>query len=93
MHVGINLSPDPGAAGLRLYAGPTVTIVTSVADNDFGIVKDDYESTIWGGVLGAGVDVSTLTIDVNYEVGLSKVFKADDDAKQSVLRGLVGFKF
>jgi hypothetical protein len=93
VHFGINLSPSPGQAGLRLYAGPSVTVVTSVGDNEFGAEKDDYESTIFGGVLGAGVDVSSLTLDLNYEVGLSTVLKADDKAKQNVLRALIGFRY
>ncbi len=93
VHFGISLSPSPDQAGLRLYAGPSLTIVTSVADNDFGIVKDDYESTIFGGVLGVGADVSTLTLDLNYDIGLSNVFKDDDKAKQNVLRALVGLRF
>lgn len=93
VHFGISLSPSPGQAGLRLYVGPSVTIVTSVGDNEFGAEKDDYESTIFGGVLGAGVDISSLTLDLNYEIGLSTVLKADDNAKQNVLRALIGFRY
>lgn len=54
--------------------------------------------SIVGGVLGAGVDISTFTIDLNYEIGLSEVFSEDftggtDVAKQNVVRGLIGFRF
>jgi hypothetical protein len=81
--------------GLRVYAGPTATLVTSVADNDFGLVTDDYESTIWGGTIGAGFDLTAITFDLNYEIGLTDVFSDPDavGAKQNVLRGLVGIKF
>ncbi len=81
--------------GLRVYAGPTATIVTSVSDNDFDLEKDDYESTIWGGTIGAGFDLTAITFDLNYEIGLSDVFANDPvtNAKQNVLRGLVGIKF
>jgi len=98
VYVGLMLgsgAESPAATGLRVYAGPTATIVTSVSDNDFDVVKDDYESTIWGGTIGAGFDLTSITCDLNYEIGLTDVFSADDaiGAKQNVLRGLVGLKF
>ena len=87
---------NPASTGLRLYAGPAITFVTSVGDNDFGIEKDDYSSTIVGGVLGAGFDLSVVTFDLSYEIGLSDAFDDDNDdvtTKQNVLRGLIGMKF
>lgn len=93
LYLGYNLSAT--GVGFRVYAGPTVTLVTGVADNDFGLVKDDLESTIWGGVLGGGFDLTSITFDLNYEIGLSEVFTdtAPAGAKQNVLRALVGLKF
>ena len=103
VYVGYNLTgaadaASPGSLGVRVYAGPSLSWVTSVADNDFGLTKDDYASSIIGGVLGAGVDISTFTIDLSYEIGLTEVFADDftggtDVAKQNVLRGLVGLRF
>lgn len=103
VYIGYNLTGAADAnststLGVRIYAGPSISWVTSVADNDFGLTKDDYASTIVGGVLGAGVDISTFTIDLNYEIGLSEVFSEDftdgtDVAKQNVVRGLIGFRF
>ncbi len=99
--VGYFLSPasagnDPAATGLRLYAGPSFTFVTGVGDNAFGVESDDLESTLVGGVLGAGFDLTRITFDVNYDIGFSGVF-ADvpegANAKQHVLRGLIGMKF
>ena len=98
---GYFLSPSASATnmastGLRFYAGPAFTIVTSVADNDFGLEKEDYNSTAIGGVIGAGFDLTSLTIDVNYEIGLTDVFDDENDdvtTKQNVLRGMLGLKF
>ncbi len=96
--VGFNLSAgatSAAATGFRVYGGPSLTVVTSVDDNLFGVETDDFESTIFGGVLGAGLDLTSLTFDLNYEIGMSEVFKDENSvgAKQNVLRGLVGLKF
>jgi len=105
IYVGYNLTgaADAGSTstlGVRIYAGPSLSWVTSVAENDIDLTKDDYASTIVGGVLGAGVDLSTITFDVNYEIGLTEVFSdaytaaaGGDVAKQNVVRGLIGLKF
>jgi len=96
VYVGFIIGGTSAAStGLRVYGGPAATIVTSVADNDFDLTKDDYETTIWGGTIGAGFDLTSITFDLNYEIGLTDVFSADDaiGAKQNVLRGLVGLKF
>jgi len=95
--VGYNLSSAepsaPGGLGLRVYAGPSMSFVTSVGDNAFGLEKEDYASSIFGGVIGAGFDLTAITFDVNYEIGFSEVFEDDvANAKQNVLRGLVGIK-
>jgi hypothetical protein len=83
------------ALDLHVNAGPAATIVTSVADNDFGLVKDDYESLIWGAVVGAGVDFTLVSLDASYEFGLSNVLKDDGgaDTKQNVFRFSAGLRF
>jgi len=90
-HIPVYVSFDLTVGGLRTYAGPSMTMVTSVDSNDFGIEQNDFESTIYGGVLGAGFDFVLLTVDLNYEIGLSDVFK-DTGARQNVLRAMVGLK-
>ncbi len=93
--VGYRFSFVPGtrSSGLRAYAGPSVTTVTSVDDNEFGIEKDDYVDTIFGGVIGVGFDLTRITFDLNYEIGGSEVFHEGDSVRENVLRGLVGLKF
>jgi hypothetical protein len=80
---------------LHLHAGPSATIVSSVKDNPYGVTKDDYESMWWGAVVGAGVDISLISIDVSYEFGLSKILKDDpgSDTKQNVARLTAGLRF
>jgi len=91
---GLSLSsPTAGARsfGLRVYAGPAATRITSVKANAFGITKDDYNATTWGAEVGAGLDLSTLTFDASYEKGLSDEFKGID-TKRNVIRGVFGVK-
>jgi hypothetical protein len=44
-------------------------------------------------VIGAGFDLTRITLDLNYEIGGSEVFKEGDSVRENVLRGLVGLKF
>jgi hypothetical protein len=79
---------------LHLSGGPTATFVTSVSDNDLGLTKDDYESVVWGAVVGVGTDITAVSLDASYEFGLSKVLKTEgSDTKQNVFRFTVGLRF
>ncbi|MEO6461686.1 MAG: hypothetical protein ABIP29_01275 [Candidatus Eisenbacteria bacterium] len=98
LHFGYNLSAGDamsmGSIGFRVYGGPSATMIMDVDPNAFGITKDDYKSSILGAQVGAGLDLSSITIDASYEWGISNVFKNDaDDHKQNVARGMVGLKF
>ena len=92
--VGLNMSDNPTGAGLgfRLFGGPTLTVVTGVQDNDFGVEKDDFKSTHAGIMGGAGFDLSRLTVDVSYESSLGDVME-NSDASQQSLRAVFGIKF
>lgn len=78
--------------GLRANAGVALSLVTSVNDNAFGLKKEDYQEKIWGGIFGIGVDLLIITVDLNYELGLSKVFENASEAKNNVWRFEAGFK-
>ncbi len=63
---------------LRVFAGPSASIVTDktiekTGDlvSDLGV--DQIEDLIWGVQVGAGIDVLMLTLDVRYNIGLTKV--------------------
>ena len=95
---GYNLSSGDamsmGSLGFRVYGGPSATMIMDVDDNAFGIEKSDYKRSIFGAQVGAGLDLSAVTIDASYEFGISNVFKDDaEDHKQNVARGMVGLKF
>jgi len=87
------MSPSAGARsfGLRIFAGPAATVITSVKANAFGLTKDDFKQTTWGGEMGVGLDFSTITLDASYEKGFTNEIHGSD-AKRNVLRGVFGVK-
>src|SRR5689334_16306646 len=91
--VGVNMSDNPtgSSLGFRLFGGPTMTVVTKVQSNDFGLTRDDFKSSYAGIMGGAGFDLSRLTVDVSYEGSLGKVMQ-NSDAKQQSLRAVLGIK-
>ncbi|MDO1449398.1 porin family protein [Rhodocytophaga aerolata] len=70
---------------LRAQAGPAFSWVSGVKDNRFELEKEDFKSSIWGAEVGGGIDLFFLTLDVNYEFGISKVFNSISDARNNVL--------
>ena len=77
---------------LRLAAGPSLSWVTDVKDNAFGLTKEAYNERIWGAKVGAGVDLLFLTVDLNYELGITELYKTSD-AKNNILSLTAGIKF
>jgi hypothetical protein len=78
--------------GIRVFAGPSLTIMTGVDDNAFGITKDDYKDTHTGLEAGLGFNISIISIDASYEKGLSAVY-TKTDTKQDVVRLYGGVQF
>ncbi len=67
---------DLKVANLRVFGGPSASIITDKIlgdNNSLGIHVDNIEDLIWGLQIGAGVDVLMLTLDVRYNIGLTKV--------------------
>jgi len=84
---------------LRIFAGPTASIVTEKTiegTNDLGIHVDDIEDLNWGLQVGAGVDVLIFTLDVRYNIGLTKVIGDVDgntyDSKSNGFTVSLGWK-
>ena len=84
---------------LRINTGPSVSFVTSVGDNLVGLEKEDFKSPVWGLVFGVGVDILFISVDVNYELGLTNLIDTDSDdldeilsSKANVLRVNLGLR-
>ena len=82
--------------GMHAFAGPALTVVSSVASNDLGIEKSDYNDTHSGLEIGAGFALGIISVDFSYEKGLSNVFKDVNgqsvDGKNDVYRLMGGIK-
>jgi len=76
---------------LRAFAGPVASfniddkIKTTLGDIEGG----DFNSAVWNAKFGAGIDVWKLTLDIDYEVGLSDVA---EDLKGNMVNVTLGFR-
>lgn len=77
---------------LRIHAGPAYDINLGIKDNDFGITDDDLEPGFWSVKAGAGIDFLFLTLDVDYNWGLTDLPK-DFDSQNRMLMITAGVKF
>ena len=92
--VGFNIL-DLDLVKVRAQVGPTAnfvlkskTLVDYTLNGNQGTLQEandnqdfDTKSIAWGAQVGVGVDVWRLTLDINYNFGLSKVFKNLNDTQ------------
>lgn len=83
---------DTKPFAFRLAAGPSLSWVTDVKDNALGLSKEAYNERIWGAKVGAGIDLLFLTVDLNYELGITELYK-NSDTKNNMLSLTAGIKF
>ncbi len=80
---------------LRAFAGPVASfnIDNSFAKSFEDKYKDpDFKNASWNGKVGAGVDVWKLTLDVDYEFGLTDV-SSEFLKKNKMVNVTLGFRF
>lgn len=100
VQLGVNVIPFD-IFGIRINAGPAFNFPINVSgdENDFAISRDEHKDVTVGGVVGAGIDFSILTFDINYEFGLSDYIDLSDSnlqsgsSKQYVLSLNIGLRF
>lgn len=64
------------SSGFSVFAGPQIGILVSAKDTDGGSSKDDYNSTDFSGVFGAGyTTMSGFGIDARYQLGFGNIVK------------------
>ncbi|MXV14873.1 porin family protein [Hufsiella ginkgonis] len=79
-----------GPVNVRFMAGPIISFVVNkdepVATASQNVKNfRDYKDNAWGVQGGAGIDISKLTFDVRYEVGVSNLNKSDQYEQKSNL--------
>lgn len=97
--------PMEGSVKPSVYLGPALGIILSAEDEDQDgkttDIKDDLESTNFSLVFGVGANISSVTVDLRYGLGLSSIVKDDDtttpattiDVKTAGFMILVGYSF
>lgn len=73
---GLYLTGTDGALRVRLNAGMVPTILMGVEDNALFLGKEDFKTFGLGFNAGLGMDLTILTLDFNYEAGITEVFEA-----------------
>jgi hypothetical protein len=60
------------------------------------LTTDDINTSLFSAVIGAGVDIYSVTLDIDYELGLSKFYKDSGrfstNTKNNVLLISLGWK-
>lgn len=93
LNIGLRLTGNGGIIGLHLRGGVVPSYVLGVKDRkEFPFDRDALKDFTMGANIGAGLDVLFLTIDANYEIGLSPFFE-DSDARNNVFTLSAGVKF
>ncbi|WP_372751498.1 porin family protein [Labilibaculum sp.] len=78
---------------LRAFAGPVASFnIDDSFKSTLESVDEDFEGAVWNAKVGAGVDVWKLTLDVDYEFGLSDV-SSEFLKKNKMYNVTLGFKF
>lgn len=76
--LGVRISgTERRSRSLRLQLGPTASVLTGVGTNDLLFSSNDYRNLWFGGLGGAGLDVSFFSLDLAYQWGLSNAFSGN----------------
>lgn len=78
---------------LRAFAGPVASFnIDDKIKTTLGDVEDgDFKSAVWNAKVGAGIDVWKLTLDVDYEFGLTDV-SSEFLKKNKMMNVTLGFR-
>ncbi len=93
VNLGLRLLGNNDFLQLHARGGIVPTYTLGVKErNGFAFDKETLKDWTFGANLGVGVDVLFLTVDLNYEIGLTDYFQ-DVEGKNNVLTLTAGIKF
>lgn len=90
LQVGVDV--DLKVVSLELGVGPTLAFNTSIGDNAFGLVKDDFNNTRVGGLVSAKFAVLFIGAWVGYQYDFTDALKGGGGNMNQWMLGL-GFNF
>lgn len=90
---GLRLTGSGGILGIQVHGGVTPSYILGVKErNTILLDRSDLNAFTWGANFGVGVDFLILTLEANYEMGLTPFF-AQAEGKNNILTVSAGFKF
>jgi hypothetical protein len=93
VNIGWRLTGENGLLGIHLKGGVVPTYVLGVDEKEnFAFDKDQLTNFTWGANAGVGVELLFLTLDANYEIGMTDFF-ANTEGANNVLTISLGMKF
>ncbi len=93
VNIGFKLTGKGGLIGLQARGGIVPAYVIGVKERpSFDLNIEDLNRMTWGANVGLGLNVLFFTVDLNYEIGLSKFFN-DSEGRNNMLTASVGIKF
>lgn len=94
VHYGFYLvNPPTGIFKLYMLLGGAYASVLKVGSNDFGLEKDNYNSSSFSLNGGIGMHIATIVVDIQYDYGLTNVFKYNSETKNRMLSISAGVHF
>lgn len=78
LNAGVYLTGPETTVRVRLNGGVVPTFLLGIGSSDIKITADDFKSITWGLNGGLGFDFSIVTLDFNYEHGLSDIIESVD---------------
>lgn len=93
VNIGFDITGKKQLLNLFVKGGVTPTMIMSVNEKPgIPFSKDDLKTFTWGANVGLGLDITILTVDLNYEIGMSDYF-ANTTGRNNVLTLSAGIRF
>lgn len=93
VNIGFDITGKKQLLNLYLKGGVTPTMILAVNEKaGIPFSKDDLKTFTWGANVGLGMDITILTVDLNYEIGMSDYF-ANTTGRNNVLTLSAGIRF
>ena len=87
LNAGVYLTGPETTVRVRLNGGVVPTFLLGLGDSNIRITTDDFKNVTWGLNGGLGFDFSIVTLDFNYEHGLSDIIESVDAIKAPNVNG------
>lgn len=87
---GLYLTGSDGILRIRVNAGITPTLMLGVQENEYGLTREAFRGGTLGLNGGLGIEILFVTIDLNYEHGLTPMVAGSNGTNQvfSISAGL-----